>query len=181
MKKYVLLILFLINSLYCTAPLGIRDSLSIYTEEKKYNDLYNQIVESIKTFEGLSLTKYRCPAGFYTVGYGHMYQPGDNINDTISIEIADSLLLYDLETNIRAVEALTGYDRYKVPEKVLALAHFVYNIGSGNFANSTVLHNLKNDLPVENEIRRWVWIKQYVSLQLINRRNYEIAIFKESV
>ena len=33
-------------------------------------------LELIKSFEGLRLTAYRCPAGVWTIGYGHTSQAG---------------------------------------------------------------------------------------------------------
>ena len=31
----------------------------------------NYAIESIKQFEGCKLTAYKCPAGIWTIGYGH--------------------------------------------------------------------------------------------------------------
>ena len=48
----------------------------------------------IKSFEGLKLEAYRCPAGVWTIGWGHTasVQPGDQITE----ERAEALLAEDV-------------------------------------------------------------------------------------
>ncbi len=50
----------------------------------------------IRQFEGLRLTAYRCPAGVWTIGYGHT--SGVTEGMTISVEQAEDLLRQDIET-----------------------------------------------------------------------------------
>ena len=49
----------------------------------------------VKQFEGLRLQAYRCPAGVWTIGYGHTLKafPGEVITE----QQAEALLLEDLE------------------------------------------------------------------------------------
>ena len=50
--------------------------------------------ELIKQFEGLRLKAYLCPAGIWTIGYGHT--SGVSPNSTISIQVADENLYSDV-------------------------------------------------------------------------------------
>ncbi|MFC5353635.1 lysozyme [Azospirillum himalayense] len=78
-------------------------------------------------FEGLSRTAYRCPAGVWTIGYGHTrsVSPGD----TVTTERAERLLADDLAEAASAVDGavtvpLTDGQR-------AALIDFVFNVGPG--------------------------------------------------
>ena len=51
----------------------------------------------IKQFEGLRLTSYRCPAGFWTIGWGHTSHIGPGLQ--ISEVTAETLLSSDV-TNV---------------------------------------------------------------------------------
>ena len=51
-------------------------------------------IDLIKRFEGCRLKAYKCPAGVWTIGYGHT--SGVKQGDTISQQQADSWLRYDL-------------------------------------------------------------------------------------
>ena len=51
-------------------------------------------IELIKKYEGLRLTAYRCPAGVWTIGYGHT--KGVKQGQKISSEEAEKLLIEDL-------------------------------------------------------------------------------------
>ena len=49
----------------------------------------------IKKYEGCRLTAYKCPAGVYTIGYGHT--KGVKKGDTITQQQADLLLAMDVK------------------------------------------------------------------------------------
>ena len=53
------------------------------------------MIAIIKKFEGLRLKAYKCPAGVYTIGYGHT----ENVfaDSEISELMADQILRKDLE------------------------------------------------------------------------------------
>jgi lysozyme len=60
----------------------------------------NEGLQLIKKYEGYKTTPYRCPAGLYTVGYGHLIGNGlqlpDEWNRTFSLGEIDELLRTDL-------------------------------------------------------------------------------------
>ena len=91
----------------------------------------------IKSFEGLRLTAYQCPAGIWTVGYGHT-GPDVYRDDTIRETEAEYLLKGDLLKFEHGVEEfLDG-----VPasfNEFSAMVSLAFNIGLGNFRKSSVL------------------------------------------
>lgn len=90
----------------------------------------------IQQFEGLSLTAYLCPAGTWTIGYGHTegVQPGDKITKAH----ADNLLQADLVSYGNAVEELVGSCETSQHE-LDAIVSLAFNIGIAGFRGSTVL------------------------------------------
>lgn len=78
-------------------------------------------------FEGLSLTAYRCPAGVWTIGYGHTHAV--TAGDTVTADQAGRLLANDMAEAAMVVDGavtvpLTDGQR-------AALIDFVFNVGSG--------------------------------------------------
>lgn len=81
----------------------------------------------IKQFEGCRLTAYKCPAGVWTIGYGHT--AGVISGQTITQEEADKMLVCDVEKYERKVNKY--YDRYRWNQNEFdALVSFAFNIGS---------------------------------------------------
>lgn len=91
-------------------------------------------VSLIKQFEGYRLKAYKCPAGVWTIGYGHT--AGVKEGDTITQETADAYLRNDLEKYEKAVQ---NYDIiYHFNQNQFdALVSFTYNCGIGNLKNLT--------------------------------------------
>ena len=97
----------------------------------------------IKRFEGLKLQSYQDSIGKWTIGYGTTVINKQPViaGMTITIAQAESYLLADLSAdhaasvkrNTRALITQSMFD---------ALVCFTYNVGSGNFAKSTLLKDL---------------------------------------
>lgn len=81
----------------------------------------------IKSFEGCQLTAYKCPAGIWTIGWGHT--GGVKQGHTITKAEADKLLRQDLGRFERGVES---YDHiyHWTQNEFDALVSFAYNVGS---------------------------------------------------
>ncbi|RJQ54006.1 MAG: lysozyme [Desulfobacteraceae bacterium] len=108
----------------------------------------------VKGFEGCELKSYRCPAGVWTIGYGHT----KNVvpDQTITEEEAEELLRSDMEECAECVDRSV-----KVPlteNQFSALVSFVFNLGTGSFQTSTLLKKLNagdyDAIPME--LARWV-------------------------
>ncbi len=95
-------------------------------------------IDLIKQREGLRLESYNGPAGTLLIGYGHA--AGVTPGMTISEAEAEHLLRDDL----RAIEQhIKSELRVDVSENELsAMVLLAYNIGTGAFANSTVMREL---------------------------------------
>ena len=86
----------------------------------------------IKKFEGCHLTAYKCPAGIWTIGFGHT--AGVRQGDKITQEQADKFLIKDVEKAEKAVNAYENTYHYTQNEYD-SLVSFTYNCGAGNFRN----------------------------------------------
>ena len=81
----------------------------------------------IKQFEVCRLTAYKCPAGIWTIGYGHTV--GVKKHMKITQAQAESYLKQDLK--IYEKHVMKFYKRYKWNQNQFdALVSFAYNIGS---------------------------------------------------
>lgn len=91
-------------------------------------------VSLIKSFEGCRLKAYKCPAGVWTIGYGHT--DGVKEGDIITQEKANEYLRNDLTKYEKAVlnyDAIYHFNQNQFD----ALVSFTYNCGVGNLKNLT--------------------------------------------
>ena len=110
-------------------------------------------VSLIKSFEGCRLKAYKCPAGVWTIGYGHT--AGVKEGDTITKETAESYLRNDLEKYEKAVmkyDAIYNFNQNQFD----SLISFTYNCGVGNLKNLTqsgkrTLAQISTKLPLYNK------------------------------
>lgn len=110
-------------------------------------------IELIKEFEGLRLKAYLCPSKILTIGYGHTITTQKDM--VITKEEAEDLLKKDLEYFERKVSMLV-----KVPlneNEFSSLISFAFNVGIGNFENSTLLRLLNRGWyeQVPTQLMRW--------------------------
>lgn len=108
----------------------------------------------IRTFEGLSTKAYRCPAGVWTIGYGHT----SNVKKGMKItqKEAERLLLSDLAYFEKAVTNLVK-EGSCTQSQFDALVCFAFNVGVGSLAASTLLKKFKaGDIQgAADEFLRW--------------------------
>ena len=130
-------------------------------------------VQLIKRFEGLYLKAYVCPAGVLTIGYGHTrgVKPGEEINEMQ----AELYLMEDVE----ACEIQLNYLTLPINQHQFdALCSFIFNLGIGNFMQSTLLKKLKaGDKTAADEILRWDKSGGKVLPGLTARRKAEYDLF----
>lgn len=133
-------------------------------------------LDLIKSFEGLELKAYKCPADVLTIGYGHT---GSDVKEgqVITQQQAEDLLKKDVEKFEKGVLSLV---KVKINENEFsALVSFAYNLGLGNLKQSTLLNSL-NKLQREsaaNEFLRWNKAGGKVLAGLTRRREAEKALF----
>ena len=99
----------------------------------------------IKQFEGCHLTSYKCPAGVWTIGYGHTQ--GVTEGQSITQEQAELYLKTDLKKFEHYVKAYTSKYSYILNQNQFdALVSFTYNAGPGNLERQLLL---KGKRPIE--------------------------------
>lgn len=133
-------------------------------------------LELIKQFEGCSLTKYLCVAGYPTIGYGHVLQPGDS-QDPITQDQADALLREDVHKFERAVAKLTP--RALNQGQFDALVSFTFNLGAAAYQRSTLRQMViaGHDDMVPYQFLRWVRAGGMVRAGLVRRRAAEAHLY----
>lgn len=117
---------------------------------------------------GPALHAYQCPAGKWTIGYGHTRTAREGL--TITRDQALHLLRRDLEqagfeVEHRVTVALSD-------NQFAALASFVFNVGAGHFARSTLLRKLNTGdyAAVPAQLARWNKTRGKVLAGLTRRR-----------
>ncbi len=135
-------------------------------------------IQIIRRFEGFSPIPYRCPAGYLTIGYGHVVRSGEAWGN-ITVEEAEALLLQDVQDVENAVERLMTvpltHGQYD------ALASFTFNLGAGALQRSALRRKLNRGdvFGAAGEFPRWVWAGGIKLRGLVLRRAAEQARFLE--
>ncbi|WP_319205630.1 lysozyme [uncultured Ilyobacter sp.] len=134
----------------------------------------------LKNSEGLKLEAYLCPAGKWTIGYGStLYEDGSKVKegDSITKERAENLMINLLSKYEKDVKKLIKVQLDD--NQFSALVDFTYNVGTGNFRNSTLLRKINSGEMVgaSKEFERWVYSNKVKLPGLIKRRKEEKALF----
>ena len=132
-----------------------------------------------ESFEGLSLVSYPDPATGgepWTIGYGHT-GPDVHPGLTITQEQAEELLMQDVKKAAAAVNAKVTGDITQ--EEFDALVDFVFNVGAGNFAASTLLKKVNaGDIHgAAAEFEKWDMAGGKHMAGLLRRRHAEAEEF----
>lgn len=131
-------------------------------------------LELIKRFEGLRLKAYKCPAGVWTIGWGHTkdVKAGQEITE----HQAEAILDVDLDAYESAVEELCpGANE----NQFAALVSFAFNLGVNALTKSTLRRKyLAGDAEgAANEFLKWTRAGGNVLAGLVKRRKAERDLF----
>ena len=136
-----------------------------------------KMLDRIKRFEGLRLRAYRCPAGIWTIGYGHT---GPEVREGCEVDAAeaDELLRKDVTRFEEGVGKIAGpcsqgqYD---------ALVSFAFNLGLGALMSSRLLkkHRAGDHDGAAQEFGRWVHAGGKRLPGLVRRRAAEAAAYRQ--
>ena len=145
-------------------------------------------IELAKRFEGfekpvkrgteIAAVPYVCPAGYWTIGYGHLCTQN---HPPITQDEAEAYLAQDL---VKALNATLRYCPVLATEpeaRLAAIVDFTFNLGAGRLQTSTLRRrvNQRDWVAVGQELRRWVYGGGKVLPGLVTRREAEMAFLYE--
>ena len=129
----------------------------------------------IKHFEGCELQAYKCPAGVWTIGYGHIKGVSEGM--TITQEEAEQMLKDEMAEYEGYVNKLVTVELNQ--NQFDAMVSWVYNLGGGNLSASTLLKvlNAGDYDGVPAQMMRWNKAGGKVLEGLTRRRQAEADLF----
>lgn len=138
-------------------------------------------VDLAKRFEGFHRVRksdpdraypYVCPAGFWTIGYGHLCDPK---HSPITKAEAESYLAADLMTAVNATLRYCPVLATESEARLAAIVDFTFNLGAGRLQTSTLRRrvNQRDWSGAVTELRRWIYGGGKVLPGLIARRDAE--------
>lgn len=142
-------------------------------------------IELIKFFEGFSPTVYMCPAGYPTIGYGHVVTAADQaagrFPGAISKDEATDLLASDLPQFEGSVCRLITVPLHDLCFD--ALVSFTFNLGGGALQASTLrrLVNAGRLHDASAEFPRWVFAGAQKLPGLVKRRIFSRAMWDKGL
>ena len=118
---------------------------------------------------------YVCPAGYWTIGYGHLCDPK---HPPITEAEAEGYLAADLRTALNATLRYCPVLATEPEGRLAAIVDFTFNLGAGRLQTSTLRRRLnQRDWPsAASELRRWVYGGGKVLPGLVIRRAAETAL-----
>lgn len=139
-------------------------------------------IDIIKSFEGLFLKPYLCPANVPTIGYGTIRYPnGARVRMTdaaITEAKAMEYLMFEINQKSRAIDPMLREDL--TGNQFAALISFAYNLGEGALRKSTLL-KVVNATPLSPQIRtefqKWIYADGKKLNGLLRRRNAEADLY----
>jgi len=133
----------------------------------------------IKGFESFQPKAYLCPAGYKTIGYGHVIKSHERLPELLTKSEANELLLYDVAAAERAVQRLVGVQLLGCQYD--ALVSFTFNLGSGALQRSSLRRkvNREEHNEVPRELMKWVRAGGRILKGLVLRRQAEGWLYSQ--
>ncbi len=142
-------------------------------------------IELAKRFEGfekrvkrgmeIAAVPYVCPAGFWTIGYGHLCAQD---HPPITLDEAEAYLAQDLVKALNATLRSCPVLATGPEHRLAAIVDFTFNLGAGRLQTSTLRRriNQRDWACAAQELRRWVYGGGRVLPGLVTRRAAEAAL-----
>ncbi|MCX8519976.1 MAG: lysozyme [Rhodoferax sp.] len=141
-------------------------------------------IELAKRFEGFHRVPkadpgrahpYICPAGYWTIGYGHLCAP---THPPITKNEAEVYLAHDLQTALAATLRYCPVLATESEGRLAAIVDFTFNLGAGRLQTSTLRRriNQRDWAAVATELRRWIYGGGKMLPGLVARRKAECAL-----
>lgn len=118
---------------------------------------------------------YICPAGYWTIGYGHLCDPK---HPPIQESEAEDYLAHDLMTALKATLRYCPVLATESEGRLVAIVDFTFNLGAGRLQFSTLRRriNQKDWVEATRELRRWVHGGGKILPGLVVRREAESGL-----
>ena len=118
---------------------------------------------------------YVCPAGFWTIGYGHLCEAK---HLPITEAEAERYLANDLQTALSATLRYCPVLATEPEGRLAAIVDFTFNLGAGRLQTSTLRRriNQRDWASSAVELRRWVYGGGVVLPGLVLRREAETLL-----
>lgn len=120
---------------------------------------------------------YICPAGYWTIGYGHLCDPK---HPPITENDAEVYLARDLQTALAATLRYCPVLSTEPERRLAAIVDFTFNLGAGRLQTSTLRRrvNQRNWIVASQELRRWVYGGGKVLPGLVARREAAVPLLR---
>ena len=129
----------------------------------------------VKRGTGITAIPYVCPAGFWTIGYGHLCDPK---HPPITETDAEGYLARDLQSALVATLRFCPALAAEPEGRLAAIVDFTFNLGAGRLQTSTLRRrvNQRDWHGAGQELRRWVYGGGKVLPGLVARREAEVML-----
>jgi lysozyme len=123
---------------------------------------------------------YICPAGYWTIGYGHLCEPS---HPPITEDEAEAYLARDLQTALAATLRFCPVLATEPEGRLAAIVDFTFNLGAGRLQTSTLRRKVNQRAwdSTRQELLRWVHGGGRVLQGLVVRREYEAKLLTSKV
>jgi lysozyme len=150
-------------------------------------DVPQAAIDLAKRFEGferkvkrgieITAVPYICPAGFWTIGYGHLCDPK---HPPITVAEAEDFLARDLQTALVATLRHCPVLATEPEGRLAAIVDFTFNLGAGRLQTSTLRRRVsqRDWASAEKELCRWVYGGGRALPGLIARRQAECLLLR---
>jgi lysozyme len=122
---------------------------------------------------------YICPAGYWTIGYGHLC---DSKHPSITETEAEAYLAQDMNTALAATLRYCPVLAAEAQVRLTAIVDFTFNLGAGRLQSSTLRRriNQRKWAAAATELGRWVYGGGKVLPGLVSRRAAEIQLMLQA-
>jgi lysozyme len=137
-------------------------------------------IKFIKECEGCELTAYKCSAGVWTIGYGHIEGVKEGMK--ITQEQAEEYFKSDIMDYLLPVQKEVG--NICNANQIAALTSFAFNLGNAALKNSTLLKVIKKNpkefIGIRSEFLKWIYAKKKPLKGLKTRRGKEADLYEKA-
>jgi lysozyme len=118
---------------------------------------------------------YVCPAGYWTIGFGHLCDPK---HPAITEHEAEVYLARDLMAALNATLRYCPVLATEPDRRLAAIVDFTFNLGAGRLQTSTLRRriNQMDWASAAHELRRWTYGSGIRLPGLVVRREAEVAL-----